>query len=444
VRFPHPLALLAGCIALAAALTWVLPAGRYERRHDGVTGREVVVAGTWHRVAAAPVSPAAALLAIPRGAGQASSVIFLVLLTGAAFAVVDRTGAFRRAAHTLAGTGSGGVLFVIALNTLLYATGGALENMAEEIIALVPALLLLTARLGLDPLVAVAMSLGAAAVGSAFSPINPFQVGIAQKLAGLPLLSGGLFRGAFLAAALALWIWAVYRYAVRTRTAPAAGGAAPVERANRRDALVWIIVAGALVLLVVGVLRLGWDFDQMSADFFAMGALVGLVGGLGVFGTAAAFAEGFGTMAYAAMLIGFARAIFVVLDDGRIIDTLVFGVASPLGHLPPALAALGMMVAQVGIHFPVPSVSGQAVLTMPVLVPLADLLGFPRQAVVLAFQYGAGLTELVTPTNGALMAVLAAAGVGYEKWLRFCVPWTLALLGLGGGAILLAIGVGLT
>jgi uncharacterized ion transporter superfamily protein YfcC len=298
--------------------------------------------------------------------------------------------------------------------------------------------------MGLDPLVAVAMSCGAAAVGSAFSPINPFQVGIAQKLAALPLLSASLYRIAFLVLALGLWIWATYRYALKTRTAPAAAALeAPTEPPSRRDIAIWGIVAAALAILVLGVMKLGWDFDQLSADFFAMGVLAGLVGGLGVTGTARAFGEGFGTMAYAAMIIGFARGIFVVLDSGRIIDTIVQGVFAPIAHLPPAISALGMMVAHVGLHFPVPSVSGQAVLTMPVLVPLADLLGISRQVVVLAFQYGAGLAELVSPTNGAMMAIVAAAGVSYEKWLRFAVPWMGALLGLGGIAILLAVAIGL-
>ena len=435
MKFPHPLALLAGGIALAAILTWVLPAGQYDRRFSPAAGREVVVAGTFHSVEPARVTPLGALVAIPRGAGQAASVIFLVLLTGAAF---------RRAAHAFTRTGAGGILFVIAINSALYATGGALENMAEEIIALVPALLLLTGRLGLDPLVAVAMSCGAAAVGSAFSPINPFQVGIAQKLAGLPLLSASAYRMLFLVPALALWIWATYRYALRTRTVPAAAGsAAGSEPASRRDLAIWAIVGSALGLLILGVMRFGWDFDQLSADFFAMAVLLGPVGCLGVQGTAQAFAEGFGSMAYAAMLIGFARGIFVVLDDGRVIDTIVHGIFTPLAHLPPALSALGMMVAQVGVHFPVPSVSGQAVLTMPVLVPLADVLGLLRQTAVPAFHYLGGLAALLEPTNVALMAIVAAAGVSYEKWLRFALPWTLALLGLGGVAVLLAMAIGL-
>jgi uncharacterized ion transporter superfamily protein YfcC len=186
-------------------------------------------------------------------------------------------------------------------------------------------------------------------------------------------------------------------------------------------------------------MRLGWDFDQMSALFFAMGVLAGLAGGLGFGGTARGFVNGFAAMAYAGMIIGFARAIFVVLDQGRIIDTIVNVLVTPLQNLPVALSALGMIVVQAAVHFPVPSVSGQAVLTMPVLVPMSDLIGLSRQVVVLAYQYGAGLTELVTPTNGALMAVTAAAGVNYTDWLRFGTPIYLGLLAVGALAVVVAI-----
>jgi uncharacterized ion transporter superfamily protein YfcC len=315
--------------------------------------------------------------------------------------------------------------------------------MSEEIIALVPVLLLVTRRLGFDALTAVAISVGAAAVGASFSPINPFQVQIAQKLAGLPLLSASVFRIAVLAIALAVWIWATWRHAVRTRiqpdAAPPSGAREAGETLDARRTIVLAIVLATFAAFVYGVMRLGWDFDQMSALFFAMGVLAGLIGGLGFGGTATGFVTGFTSMAYAAMLIGFARAIFVVLDQGRIIDTIVNALVTPLQALPVALSALGMMVVQAAVHGPVPSVSGQAVLTMPVLVPMADLIGLSRQVVVLAYQYGAGLTELITPTNGTLMAVTAAAGVTYGEWLEFAAPVYLGLLGVGAIAILVAI-----
>jgi uncharacterized ion transporter superfamily protein YfcC len=207
--------------------------------------------------------------------------------------------------------------------------------------------------------------------------------------------------------------------------------------------VIFVIVGATFAILVYGLLKLGWDFNQLSGLFFIMGVAVGLVGGLRVTGTAEAYVEGFRSMAYAALLVGFARAIFVVLDEGRIVDTIVHAMFTPIESLPVALSALGMVAAHTAVHIPVPSVSGQAVLTMPVLVPLADLLGLSRQVAVLAYQYGAGLCDLITPTNGALMAILASSGVRFEEWIRFVMPRYLVLLGLGMVSILVAIAIGL-
>lgn len=445
LRFPHPLTLLTGCILAAAVCSYLLPAGEYERRSDPATGRDVVVAGTYHRVDQRRVGPFEALVAIPKGMAEAGSVIFLVFLVGGAFTVVDETGALRQAVGWLVRRLQQRGTLVIPIVSLTFAAGGALENMSEEIIAMVPVLLVLTRRLGFDAVTAVAISVGAAAVGASFSPINPFQVQIAQKLAGLPLLSGSPFRIAVMALALAGWIWAVWRHALKTRRPPDArdGLTTDAGRLDGRRGAVLAIVLAAFAIFVYAVMRLGWDFEQMAALFFAMGVLAGVVGGLGISGTAAGFVTGFSSMAYAAMLIGFARAIFVVLTEGHVIDTIVNALVTPLQDLPVALSAIGMMAVQAAVHGPVPSVSGQAVLTMPVLVPMSDLIGLSRQVVVLAYQYGAGLTELLTPTNGALMAVTAAAGVKYDEWLAFAVPIYLALLGLGGAAIVAAILTGL-
>ena len=444
-HFPHPLTLLTGCILAAAIGSYVLPAGQYDRREDPVTGRQVVVPGTYHHVDQQRVGPFAAFVAIPKGLTEAASVVFLVFLVGGAFTVVDETGALRQAVGWLVRRLQNREALMIPIVSLTFAMGGALENMSEEIIALVPVLLLVTRRLGFDALTAVAISVGAAAVGASFSPINPFQVQIAQKLAGLPLLSGWGFRVCVLAAALAGWIWGTWRHAMRTRVVPDEPdeAVAGVGALDARRAIVLVLVTITFVVFIYGVMRLGWDFDQMSALFFAMGLVAGLIGGLGAGGTARAFVTGFTSMAYAAMLIGFARAIFVVLDQGRIIDTIVNALVTPLQSLPVALSALGMLLVQAAVHGPVPSVSGQAVLTMPVLVPMSDLIGLSRQVVVLAYQYGAGLTELVTPTNGALMAVTAAAGVKYGDWLEFVVPLFAALLGLGALAIVVAIAIGI-
>ena len=444
VRFPHPLVLLSGAVFLAAAASWVLPAGSYERTVDDATGRTVVVSGTFHAVEPAPVGPFEALVAMPRGMIHAAEIIFLVFLIGGAFTVVDHSGVLRRGVGWLVNRLGDRTILVIPIVAVLFATGGALENMQEEIIALLPVLLVLTNRLGYRPMVAVAMSLGAAVVGSAFSPINPFQVGIAQKLAELPLLSGGGFRLVFLALGLTLWIAFVIRMAIRTAVEPRIPDPeAHDDFLTGRDGLILGLVAATFGVLVWGILSQGWGFNHMSGLFFGMGILAGAVAGMGVAGTADAFAKGFRDMALAALLIGFARAIFVVLEDGRIVDTIVHALVTPLEGLPALASALGMVVAQIAIHFPVPSLSGQAVLTMPVLVPLSDLLGLSRQVTVLAFQYGAGLTDLIIPTSGSLMAILALAKVPYEDWIRWVLPIWGTLVLLGAVAIATGIAIGL-
>ena len=447
-RFPHPLVLLVAGILLAMVLTWIVPAGLYDRHDDPATGESVVVAGTYHAVARQPVGPFGAVVDISRGLIKAADIVFFVFLVGGAFTVVDKTGALRRAVDWLAERLRHRRALVIPVVCVVFATGGALENLQEEIIAMVPVLLLLCRRLGYDPLTAAAMSIGAASVGSAFSPVNPFQAVMALQLAHLPASSGFGYRTIFLLLALALWIAGTMRHASRSRPASAtlATGDAPFpddEAANpagdARTAVILALVGLAFGIFIYGVLFLKWDFEKMSAVFFLMGVAAGLIGRLGASGTAEAFVEGFRSMAFAAILIGFARAIFVVLDDGHVVDTLVSALFAPLGHLPVGVSAAGMMAVQTLLHFPVPSVSGQAVLTMPVLVPLADLLGLSRQVVVLAYQYGAGICELITPTNAALMAIIAAARVRYEDWLRFVLPLYLALVSLGLGSVLLGI-----
>jgi uncharacterized ion transporter superfamily protein YfcC len=419
---PHPLVLLAGCVLLAAAASYVLPAGRFDRTDDAATGRSVVVAGTYHAVERTPVNFFDAIVALPRGMAEAADVIFLVFLIGGAFTVVDETGALRRGVMSLVRALGGRDLLVIPI---------------------VSVLLILTRTVGFTPLVAVAMSAGAALVGSAFSPINPFQVQIAQNLAGLPLGSGGLFRSVFLILALALWIGMTMRYAARERQEPEVFEDSGDAGISGKDWVIFGLIATTFAVLITGLTRWDWDFNRMSAAFFIMGVIVGLLAGMGLSGTADAYVRGFRSMAYAALLIGFASAISVVLEDGQIIDTIVNAMFTPLEGLPLIASSLGMIVAQTAIHVPVPSVSGQAVLTMPVLIPLSDLLGLSRQVVVLAYQYGAGLCDLMTPTNGALLAILAAAGVRYEDWVKFAMPLYLALVALGAVSIAIAIAIGL-
>lgn len=455
MRLPHPLALLIGCTFFAAALTWVLPAGEYERRDDAATGRRVVVAGTYHGVPAAPVGPGGAVLAVPKGLIDAASVVVVILLVGGALVVVDRTGALEAgtgalvralspAGGAVASPGQGS-LVVIAVS-IVFAVGGVLIGLQEEIVGLIPVLVILATRLGYDPVTAVAMSLGAAVVGGAFSPVNPFGVGVAQKLAELPLVSAWAIRLVALATALGIWIAGTLRHARRhwaatAMPAPASRGGSEAAMSTRH-AVVLLLVLATFATYVFGALRLDWGFDEMSALFLVLGLVAGLTGGLRVSGTAEAYVAGFRDMVGAAVLVGVARAIYLVLEQGRIVDTIVNGLLAPIAGLPATVAALGMLAVQTVVHVPVPSTSGQAVLTIPIVTPLADLMGMSRQVAVLAYQFGAGLADLFTPTNGALMAILAGAGVRYGQWLRFLAPLFALVMTVAAATIVIAVAIG--
>jgi uncharacterized ion transporter superfamily protein YfcC len=191
------------------------------------------------------------------------------------------------------------------------------------------------------------------------------------------------------------------------------------EKLSPIHLLILLVVASTFMVMILGLTNWGWEYNEMSAIFFAMGITVGIIGKLGVNGTAKAYSEGFGEMVFAGIIVGLARSIYLVLQEGQIIDTIIFALFNPLEDFPLSLSAFGMMVCQAILHIPVPSTSGQAVLTMPLLTPLADLMGMSRQVVVLAYQYGAGIMDLVTPSNGGLMAILVAAGISYKDWISF-------------------------
>jgi uncharacterized ion transporter superfamily protein YfcC len=450
VKLPHPVILLVAGVAVCAALTWILPAGEYDRRDDPATGRSVVVAGTYHRVDAAPVGPFAAAVAIPRGFVAAGDVIGVVLFVGAAWFIVDRIGTLGRLIAALVGSFGSRGLMAIPIVSLFFATMGALENMQEEIIPLVPALLLLGRGLGVDAVSVVAMSTGAAFIGSAFGPTNPFQAGIATQLAQLPPMSAAPLRWTTFAAAIVLWVaWTMW-YAAKNGRDQGSGIRDQELRSDKplipdprspiptgiRDIAILLIAVAPIAAYVYGSVALGWGFNELSGGFLIAGAIAGLLGGLGPTGTTLAFIEGMQAMLPAALIIGVARSLSLVLTDGRVIDTILNGLATPLSSAPAAVAALLMIPFHAIIHVAVPSVSGQAVLTMPILVPLSDLLEIPRIATVLAYQTGAGLTEMLTPTNGGLMAVLLAAGVPYGRWIRFAIAGVLLALIVGVAAII--------
>ncbi len=432
LRFPHPLILLLGAVLVAALLTWILPAGEYQRTPDPATGREVVVAGTYHEIPAQPVSLPAAMLAVPRGIVSGADVLLVILMVGGVFSMLESTGALGRLVGGTVGRG-GHPLLVISLVSAAFCLLGALENMYEEIVALIPVMLLLSRGLGFGAITALSMSLGAAVVGATFSPINPFGVGLALKLADLPPLAGAGLRTAMTVAALTLWIGWTWRQRARDDVRPEA---APLtlDPPTARDVLLLTLALVPFAPYVYGVLRLGWGFNELSALFLVAAFALGLAARLSLRETAERYLAGMATMITAGIYVGVARGISVVLTDGAIIDTIIHGLATPLAGAPPLVAALGMVPVHALIHQAVPSNSGQAALTMPIMAPLADLLGLSRQAAIVSYQLGSPLLDLVTPTNGAMLAMLAGAGVSMGRWLKFAVPGTLlvAVVGLVG------------
>jgi uncharacterized ion transporter superfamily protein YfcC len=435
-QLPHPFVLLLGAVGVAAALTWIIPAGEYQRRTDADTGRTVVVAGTYAPLDAAPVGPMAAVLAVPRGIIAGADVILTILFVGGAFALLDATGALARLVGALVGATRRPRAIVVAVS-LAFATLGALENMQEEIVALAPVLILLSRGLGFGNVTAVAMSIGATAVGAAFGPTNPFQTGIALRFAELPPVTIPGIRFGLLAAAVATWI--AWTLAMASRDdIKAEVGAISREPATGRDAVLLALVLLPFVPYVYGVLQFDWGFNELSALFLVAGFAVGLVSGRDLTATTTGLLKGMEAMLAAGLFVGVARAISVVMTDGRIIDTILHSLAVPLTAFPGTLATLLMVPVHAVLHMAVPSVSGQAVLTMPIMAPLSDLLGVSRDAAVIAYQTGAGLSDMLVPTNGAVLAVLLSAGVPYGRWLRFALPGALLVGVVGAIGVILS------
>jgi uncharacterized ion transporter superfamily protein YfcC len=420
-KFPHTLLIILGFILLAGVATYLLPTGEYERKVDAQSGKEVVVPGSYHHVEAKPISPFAVFVGIPRGIAAGVEVIITIFICGACFYVVEKTGALRQGILQITQKLKGREEVTLVLTGLFFLVGATLEGMEEELIPLTPVLLMLTRRLGYNAFVAVATSYGSAVIGASLSPFNPFGAVLAQRIAEVPLLSGAMFRMAILLLAFVLWMVVIIRYANKNRLPRDADeGLTEPGISSRHGAILGIVVL-AFALLIVGMMNWDWGFNEMSAEFFLVGMAAGLIGRLGLNGTSVAFVEGLREMTFAALIVGFAHAIPLVLADGKVLDTIIYGLLVPLDGLPPAMSAVGMMLSQSALHIVVPSYTGLAALTLPILGPLSDLIGLSRQVCVLAFQYGAILMNAVSPTNGALMAILALSGIRYDHWLAFAV-----------------------
>ena len=440
-KFPNAFVIIIVTIVSGWILTFVVPQGSYERLTEQETGKTSVVPGSYHQMDGEYLSVFDMLLAIPRGIVGEAETIVLVLLLGGCFYVLEKTGALNQGLNQLVSLLNGREVLALVFISLLFMSGGVMIGMQEEVIAMTPVLLLFGRNLGYNALTVVYISYGSTVVGSAFSPFNPFAVIIAQNEADLQLLSGFGFRVIVLLIAAAAWIAFIINYARRNRSEKA-NETGSIELLTLRSKIIVALLISTFLGVTYGLLELDWGFNEISASFFGLAILSGFIGKLGINRTTEFYIEGFKEMIFAAMIIGLASSISLILKEGMIIDTIVHGLFGPLQNLPPAASGVLMMAAHSVLHFPIPSYSGQAVLTMPVLVPLSDLIGLSRQVCVLAYQYGAVMMDMIIPTNGALMAVLAISRISYDKWLGFIAKATLLMMLIAALAIVVAVAIG--
>lgn len=449
-KFPHTYAILLFIVILGAALSYIIPAGEYDRVE--VEDRVEVIGGSFHSVEQNPVSFMDLIMAIPTGLNEAADIIFYIFLIGGAFGVIRKTGALEAIIQKVMNNVQKNELLVIPVIMTVFSILGFTTGMSEEAIIFVPIGIMLSVALGYDALVGTAMVTLGAAAGFIGGMFNPFTVGIAHGIAELPIFSGWGFRLAVYFVVLLIGILFVMSYAKKVKKNPKSSlvyeesqtgqlnfmeDALVLTELRKRHIVIIFLFALTIAINVYGIFVHGWFLTELAANFFIIGIIIGFVGGLKLNTVFDAFIDGMKIVVYGAIIVGFARAILVVLESGLIIDTIIYSLSAVLDNVPTALTAIGMLGVQVIINFFIPSGSGQAMTTMPIMVPISDLQGISRQVAVLAYQYGDAITNSIIPTSASLMGVLAVAGIPYIKWVKFV--WKLIIIWLIIAAIALVI-----
>lgn len=432
-RVPHVFALMFIITVLMAVLTWLIPAGQYERVKEGTVTK--VVADSFKVVDANPQGFWEIFNSVVKGWVQSASMIFMVFFVGGAIRILEETGTIRVGMNRIVHKLKGKELWAVAIIMLLMSIGGATGVFANPVVALIPLGILLAKGLGYDTVVGFAMIYLGSYAGFNVGWGNVFTVGIAHTVAELPMFSGFGVRVFFHIVNLLLTFGFVYLYIRKVKADPTRSLVYSAEEAAQqanhfeehesmdlRHMICTAIVVISFGAIIYGSLQLKWGIDHYSVVFFMMAVSCGLIGGLGMNGTAVAFVKGCGSMAYAALVIGMARAISVVMTDGKIIDTVVYYLSLPISKYGPVIGANLMFFANIVINFFIPSGSGQAVTVMPIMVPLADLTGITRQVAVQAFQFGDGFTNCFIPTASVVMGCLGIAGIAYEKYVKWIFP----------------------
>jgi uncharacterized ion transporter superfamily protein YfcC len=453
IKVPHTLVLLFTLMAAALILTWLLPSGEFDSEINEY-GRDVVIPGSFEAYEEKEYLPVTSLFTVvPRAFADAQGIIFFVLIIGGALAIVRETGAIDALLGKLVhhfGNRPGPLLF---LTMFAFAAASATLGMAEEYIPFAIILVALCVALKMDAVTAIGTMVVGYGIGYGIAVINPFTLLIAQDVAGLEPTSGMWYRLILAVPLLAVGFHHVWKYAKKVQLNPSESLVFGIENVHADDEynfpemtprriLVLTATLAALVVLVLGIAFEGWYLIELGGVFLALAVLTGLISGMGVNNTASTFGKGAAELTMTALLIGFARSIALIMEDGEILHTVVNALAAPLSIAGSEFAAVGMLFIQSILNFFIPSGSGQALVTMPLMAPIGDLVGVSRQISVLAFQLGDGLMNMIVPTNPVLMGILGLASIPYDKWFKFIFPLIIKLILICSVALAVAVWIG--
>ncbi len=456
-RIPHTFTIVFALIVLSAVLTWVVPAGEFTRETiTDVNGdsREVVVNGSFHYVDSAPQTWQV-FSALFNGFVDKADIIIFILMVGGAFWILNNSHAIdvgvmaflrqvRRLGRYKLIQKLGVDNIIITFVMLLFSLFGAIFGMSEETIAFVVVFIPLAIQMGYDSITGVCMCYVAAHVGFAGAMLNPFTIGIAQGIADLPLFSGLEYRlfcwVVLTVVGIAFVLWYAHRVKAKPERSPVHKlddyWRERVENTQQssltiRHSLILVVLLLTIVALIVGVLKWDWYIEEISALFLAMGIVSGIIDRQGADDIAKLFLAGCKDILSAALVVGLASGIIFILRDGHVIDTILYGLTRSLGQLGEMASLAVMYVFQTLLNVVMPSGSAKAALTMPIMTQFADQIEVSRQTTVLAFQFGDGFTNMLTPTSGVLIGVLGIARIPYGTWLKWVWKFILALILLG-------------
>ena len=440
ITLPHIYILLFSIIVVCTILTWILPAGEFDRVVNEATGRTVAVAGTFHTVEQSPVGIFQMFQAIYNGMCDAGSVTFFVFISYASINIIISSGAFNGLVAGLLKVFKGKArVAIIPIFMFIVGIASSTIGLMEEWFPFVPVFAGIAVAMGFDAIVGMAIVAFGAAMGYSGAMMNPFTVGVAQGIAEVAPMSGMGYRFFCHMALLVVGSALTIRYALKIQADPSKslvyGETEHITMSEDdvqnspfgiREKLVLLILLGGSIAVVYGCKVYGWYFAELSAVFVIMGILSAIVMGWGPNKIGELYSKGFTDIAMACMMIGLARGILMVLQAGNIIDTVVYYFSLPLSAFPSWFCGVAMLAMQTLLNFLIPSGSGQAATSMPIMAPLSDLLGVSRDTAVLAFQFGDGLSNVLWPT--AFPAVMAGlAGIKVEKWWKFAIPVGVAL-----------------